>query len=114
MVDGFLQGNARNMELTRPRHSLGLRPCDGYSLATNEARGGAKSHIATGAMWPRFRADPVGGSLIDHHCHGVVRADLDRQTFEQLITKSDFLAQKGQPIETGPWVLQFDGGASRS
>jgi predicted TIM-barrel fold metal-dependent hydrolase len=33
--------------------------------------------------------------LIDHHCHGVVNADLDRAAFEDLITESDRPAPAG-------------------
>jgi uncharacterized protein len=33
--------------------------------------------------------------LVDHHCHGVVRAELDRAGFEQLATESDWPAPPG-------------------
>jgi uncharacterized protein len=37
----------------------------------------------------------TSGPLIDHHCHGVVRAELDRLAFEQLMTESDQPAPAG-------------------
>ena len=36
-----------------------------------------------------------GVRLVDHHCHGVVRADLDRDRFEALATESDRPAPAG-------------------
>lgn len=36
-----------------------------------------------------------GVPLIDHHCHGVVSADLDRASFEALATESNWPAPKG-------------------
>lgn len=33
--------------------------------------------------------------LLDHHCHGVTTDDLDRETFESLITESDWAAPNG-------------------
>jgi hypothetical protein len=43
---------------------------------------------------------PVGGlldgvALVDHHCHGVVNAELDRQRFELLATEADRPAPPG-------------------
>src|SRR5262245_32820742 len=35
--------------------------------------------------------------LLDHHCHGVVRTDLDRAGFESLASESDWPAPAGQP-----------------
>jgi uncharacterized protein len=35
-------------------------------------------------LTPRFAAGP----LVDHHCHGVVRRDLDRQAFEGLLNEA--------------------------
>lgn len=32
--------------------------------------------------------DPYDGQLVDHHCHGVVRADLDRAAFEGLMNEA--------------------------
>lgn len=37
-----------------------------------------------------------GLPLLDHHCHGVVRADLDRAGFESLASESDWPAPPGQ------------------
>ncbi|HUZ22508.1 MAG TPA: amidohydrolase family protein [Streptosporangiaceae bacterium] len=41
------------------------------------------------------QGDPAPGLLIDHHCHGVVRDDLDRPAFEQLMTESALPAPPG-------------------
>ena len=47
------------------------------------------------------RADAVGRGvldgmpLVDHHCHGVITAPLDRAAFEDLITESDWAAPEG-------------------
>lgn len=43
--------------------------------------------------------------LIDHHCHGVVRADLDRTSFEQLMSESDRPAPLGTSHFTTPMGL---------
>lgn len=37
----------------------------------------------------------LGIPLLDHHCHGVTTADLDRTKFEALITESDWDAPEG-------------------
>lgn len=44
-------------------------------------------------IWPAGEAGP--GLLVDHHCHGVVRGELDRRSFEQLMTESDLPAPPG-------------------
>ncbi|MFV0373942.1 amidohydrolase family protein [Microbacterium sp.] len=36
-----------------------------------------------------------GVPLLDHHCHGVTTADLDRSDFESLLTESDWPAPEG-------------------
>ncbi|WP_205676766.1 hypothetical protein [Arthrobacter crystallopoietes] len=36
-----------------------------------------------------------GVPLIDHHCHGVVSTDLDRVSFEALVTESNWPAPHG-------------------
>ncbi len=36
--------------------------------------------------------------LVDHHCHGVVRGDLDRAGFESLLTESDWPAPAGTTV----------------
>jgi predicted TIM-barrel fold metal-dependent hydrolase len=40
--------------------------------------------------------------LIDHHCHGVVRRDLDRTGFEQLLTEAGPVSPVSQAGQTGP------------
>lgn len=41
--------------------------------------------------------------LIDHHCHGLVRGDLDREAFELLATESDWAQPPGQSIFDSPF-----------
>jgi uncharacterized protein len=43
--------------------------------------------------------------LIDHHCHGLARADLDRDAFERLITESHHPAPKGTTFFDQPLGL---------
>jgi predicted TIM-barrel fold metal-dependent hydrolase len=40
--------------------------------------------------------------LVDHHCHGLMRDDLDRQGFELLATESDWPQPAGQTIFVSP------------
>lgn len=40
--------------------------------------------------------------LIDHHCHGLVRGDLDRDAFELLATESDWAQPRGQTVFDSP------------
>ena len=45
--------------------------------------------------------------LIDHHCHGLVREDLDRPAFELLATESDWKQPAGQTIFDSPIGVVF-------
>jgi predicted TIM-barrel fold metal-dependent hydrolase len=47
----------------------------------------------------------MDGTLIDHHCHGVVGGALDRAAFEQLMTESDQPAPAGTTYLTSPLGL---------
>lgn len=42
-------------------------------------------------------------ALIDHHCHGLIRGDLDREAFELLATESDWAQPPGQTIFDSPF-----------
>lgn len=42
-----------------------------------------------------MRADVAGLALVDHHCHGVLRRDLDRPGFEALLTEATGLGPLG-------------------
>jgi predicted TIM-barrel fold metal-dependent hydrolase len=51
----------------------------------------------TGSEAGRMIEEFVDGlPLLDHHCHGVVRTDLDRAGFESLASESDWPAPPGQ------------------
>jgi predicted TIM-barrel fold metal-dependent hydrolase len=39
-----------------------------------------------------------GLSLVDHHCHGLVRTDLDRGGFEELLTEADTVSPLGTSL----------------
>ena len=41
--------------------------------------------------------------LIDHHCHGLVKGDLDRDSYELLATESDWAQPSGQTIFDSPF-----------
>lgn len=41
--------------------------------------------------------------LVDHHCHGLVRGELDREAFELLATESDWAQPPGQTIFDSPF-----------
>src|SRR5690606_14620052 len=41
--------------------------------------------------------------LVDHHCHGLVRDDLDRESFELLATESDWAQPPAQTIFDSPF-----------
>jgi uncharacterized protein len=36
--------------------------------------------------------------LVDHHCHGLVRTDLDREAFEELLTEADTVSPLGTSL----------------
>jgi hypothetical protein len=54
---------------------------------------------------PATDVEDVG--LIDHHCHGVVRGDLDREGLEGLITESHDSPPPGMTYFDGPLGLAF-------
>jgi predicted TIM-barrel fold metal-dependent hydrolase len=45
--------------------------------------------------------------LVDHHCHGLTRGPLDRDTFELLATESDWPSPTGHSIFDSPVGLSF-------
>ena len=45
----------------------------------------------------------MGVPLIDHHCHGLLQGDLDRESFELLATESDWAQPAGQTIFDSPF-----------
>ena len=44
-------------------------------------------------------------SLIDHHCHGLMRSELSRPDFELLATESDWPEPAGQTIFDSPFGI---------
>ncbi|WP_259606702.1 MULTISPECIES: amidohydrolase family protein [Microbacterium] len=59
-------------------------------MSTEPAEPGATESLATERL---VTASDV--PLLDHHCHGVTTADLDRAAFEAMITESDWDAPDG-------------------
>jgi predicted TIM-barrel fold metal-dependent hydrolase len=47
------------------------------------------------ALAPDLLPDVAGLGLADHHCHGVVRRDLDRPAFETMLTEADYVDVPG-------------------
>jgi predicted TIM-barrel fold metal-dependent hydrolase len=47
----------------------------------------------------------MGMPLIDHHCHGVTTAELDRDAFELLATESDWPAPAGTSVFDSPFGI---------
>jgi predicted TIM-barrel fold metal-dependent hydrolase len=62
-------------------------------MASSTPRRNDVTSSAAGRMLEEF---VDGLPLLDHHCHGVVRTDLDRAGFESLASESDWPAPLGQ------------------